>query len=372
MIINFFSDFCFPGGIPVHQGEIAKSLTDLYHDEVRLCVPWPLRYDMNEHKCFIENADKQGTLPELFDGLAYLKKIDSTEQLKTIIQEADINHFHGSFSTNRDFLGEAISCSSEKEKNLYTFHSESINPNCVSDISELKERLDRINIICAVSNNVRTSVKKVEEGRDIVVTPNGARLATSSCSEKNRPLTILFIGRLNKTKGIENVLRLANDLRDTRIRLIVVGEAEFEQRYHNEMLNISSQRNVVWIRNSLPRNEVLQLYTQSDIFYFPSHMEGQPIVVLDAIANGCVPVASYAGGLSEIITPGENGFLFDYEDYTSQFAAIRELCSKQSLLTRIKRQTRQTCLPSWDDTATLLHSIYNKITNGNDTNRFGA
>lgn len=368
MIINFFSDFCFPGGIPVHQGEIAKRLSEIYHDDVRICVPWPLRYDMAEHKTLINKADKEGKLSELFDGLTYLCKIENTQQLKHLIEEADVNHFHGSFSTNRAFLGEAIYCSADKRKNIYTFHSECANPQCLSDTNELKRRLDNINVICAVSSSVRSSVIKIIKDKKIIITSNGALAAEGLIYTDNRPITILFIGRLNKTKGIENVLRLAKDLKNTKIRLIVVGDAEFEPKYHFEMAALSLQENVVWINKSLSRNEILKLYTQSDIFYLPSHMEGQSIVVLDAIANGCVPVTSFVGGLNEIISYGKNGFIFDYEDYDGQIIKIKELCRNQNLLMQLKKQTKQTLLPSWEETTELLHSIYLEVANGHNSN----
>ena len=58
MVINYFSDFCFPGGIPVHQGLMAEELIKLGH-KVNICVPWPLRYDMEENKDFIiQNIEK--------------------------------------------------------------------------------------------------------------------------------------------------------------------------------------------------------------------------------------------------------------------------------------------------------------------------
>ena len=218
------------------------------------------------------------------------------------------------------------------------------------------------------NGSVRSSIMKIVNGRKIFITSNGALTAESSASKKDRPLTILFIGRLNKTKGIENVLRLAADLKGTQVRLIVVGDAEFEPEYHFRMSNLVSQENIVWLHKPLSRNEILQLYHQADIFYLPSHMEGQSIVILDAIANGCIPVTSFVGGLDEFISHGKNGFQFDYNDYASQLSAIKELCSNQDLLMRLKNQTKQTHLPSWDNTTELLHSLYLEVVNGNNTN----
>ncbi|MDV3429065.1 MAG: hypothetical protein LIR50_18895 [Bacillota bacterium] len=58
MIVNFFSDFCYPGGLSIHQGEVALILNEKYNVDIRICIPWPLRYDMKSHKDLIENCEK--------------------------------------------------------------------------------------------------------------------------------------------------------------------------------------------------------------------------------------------------------------------------------------------------------------------------
>lgn len=365
MIINFFSDFCFPGGIPVHQGILAERLHTLFGHTVRVCVPWPLLYDVKEHKQLIEKAFRDNTLEQMFFGLKYLERIETKQQLNEIIQNADINHFHGSFSTNREFLGEAIYASPEKQKNVYTFHSEAVNPKCESDIFELRKRISNINIICGVSRNVQKAVKSIFPKRDIIITDNGYSVAANDdCSvSSDRPFTILYIARLNKSKGIENVIKLAEDIKGSDIRLIIVGHAEFDKIYDAKMNNFIGISNIIWIKESLPYNEVLDLYKCADIFYFPSHMEGRPLVVLDAIANGCIPVVSKVGSLDDIIVDGKNGYLFDFDDYKNQYETIITLYKNPKLLHELKKNVLTTQLTSWNETAGKLDMIYRSICN---------
>lgn len=358
MVINFFSDFCFPGGISVHQGELAKVLDKKYGCNVNICIPWPLRYDMKEHIDLIEKYKEIGMLESFYDGLKYLCYVDSLECMKRMVSMADINHFHGSFSTNRDFLGEVIQAS-PKYKNLYTFHSEAINPKCNSDIGELLKRIDNVEKICAVSENVKLNVHSITN-REIYITNNG--YSSVSSVRNGNSFTILFIGRLNYTKGVENIIRFGYDIEKYDMKMIVVGDSEFDNIYHNEMERlVRCNSNVVWIEQSVSHKEILNLYKESDVFYFPSHMEGQPLVVLDALANGCVPVVSYAGGMGQIINNGVNGYVFGWDEYEKQKETIINLYKDKELLKKIKRKTFEIKLNTWEKTADYLYDLYSTM-----------
>lgn len=357
MVINYISDFCFPGGIPVHQGELARIFSEKYGFKMRICVPLPLRYDMEEHKNFICNAIKNNGLEKIYPPLKFLTPVHKYE-ISEIVNSADINHFHGSFSTNRSFLGEAINALDGRNNTYYTFHSEKINPECDSDKAELLGRLEKIETVFAVSSSVKKSVEKVIGKRNVIITPNGYSLSDDFPKSKEHPFTVLFIGRLNRTKGIENIIEFAERILNTDIRLIIVGASEFDNIYDKKLEKLSVETNIIWIKRSLPKSNILKLYLESDVFYFPSHMEGSPLVVLDAIANGCVPVVSYAGSLEEIIINRINGFIFDHNDLELQYSAIMEMYRDRTLYHIIKNNLLKTRLPSWEETADKLFEFY--------------
>ena len=68
---------------------------------------------------------------------------------------------------------------------------------------------------------------------------------------------------------------------------------------------------VIWIREMLPRPEVIQLYTHAAVFCCPSVYEPFGIINLEAMACETAVVASAVGGIPEVVVPGETGLLVD-------------------------------------------------------------
>lgn len=71
--------------------------------------------------------------------------------------------------------------------------------------------------------------------------------------------------------------------------------------------------NVVWVREMLPRAELVVLYSQAAVFVCPSVYEPFGIINLEAMACETPVVASAVGGIPEIVVPGETGLLVPFE-----------------------------------------------------------
>jgi starch synthase len=68
---------------------------------------------------------------------------------------------------------------------------------------------------------------------------------------------------------------------------------------------------VTWIREMLPRPEVIQLYSHAAVFCCPSVYEPFGIINLEAMACETAVVASAVGGIPEVVVPGVTGLLVD-------------------------------------------------------------
>lgn len=66
-----------------------------------------------------------------------------------------------------------------------------------------------------------------------------------------------------------------------------------------------------------PPDELAGLYAAADFIAIPSMFEGMPNVLLEAMACGVVPIVSDAGAMREVITDGENGFVFANDSRTA-------------------------------------------------------
>ncbi|NEO79666.1 glycosyltransferase family 4 protein [Moorena sp. SIO4G3] len=116
-----------------------------------------------------------------------------------------------------------------------------------------------------------------------------------------RPIKFLFVGRYERRKGIEELYIVINKL---------LPEFEFEFNFVGsipEYLQIKSPRVTYW--GLIKDVEKLQsIFQQCDVLVCPSHSEGMPTVILEAMASGLAVIATDVGAVSEMVSE-QNGWL---------------------------------------------------------------
>ncbi len=113
---------------------------------------------------------------------------------------------------------------------------------------------------------------------------------------------VLFVGRLEKVKGIDLLLKGLKLVRreDPRVRLLIYGRGSMEVVLKHEFVDF---------RGPVPYEEVHEAYGRGAVFALPSRYEGFPNSLLQAMASGLPVVASKVGGVPEIVKDGYNGLL---------------------------------------------------------------
>jgi glycosyltransferase involved in cell wall biosynthesis len=140
------------------------------------------------------------------------------------------------------------------------------------------------------------------------------------------PPMVLFVGRLEEVKGIR-VLLEASRLVTPEIEVVVVGRgplsAEVEEAASEGTLRYLGQCD--WVR-------IAELMDRARALVVPSLWEENcPMVVLEAGARGCPILASDRGGLIELVSDGEDGFLFPAGDHSVLADKIRAVASDVAL-----------------------------------------
>ena len=92
------------------------------------------------------------------------------------------------------------------------------------------------------------------------------------------------------------------------------------------------------------QNHVERLIPLAHVLLMPSEMESFGLVALEAMACGVVPVATRVGGVPELITDGEDGFLEPVGDIAAQAARVVELLTDDALHQRITAAGRERAL----------------------------
>jgi glycosyltransferase involved in cell wall biosynthesis len=154
---------------------------------------------------------------------------------------------------------------------------------------------------------------------------------------------LVFVGWVTQEKGVFEAIEVLYRLRRRHpfTTLTVVGSGRdlelFRARVHKRGLT-----DAVRLCGWLDRQKVQCILRDSDVFLFPSHSEGLPNAVLEAMAAGLPVVATRVGGVPDLICDGQNGFLVDVGDIDGMTTHISDLMQDPERASRIGALGRQT------------------------------
>ncbi len=139
-----------------------------------------------------------------------------------------------------------------------------------------------------------------------------------------------------------------------------------------------TREGVVWIREMLPRPDVVALLSAATAFVCPSIYEPLGIVNLEAMACETAVVATATGGIPEVVVHGETGLLvpieqatdgtgtpLDPDRYVADFAeALTSVVSDPDRAAAMGRAGRQRAIESfsWAAIAEQTRAIYDGLT----------
>lgn len=150
------------------------------------------------------------------------------------------------------------------------------------------------------------------------------------------PWRVVFAGRLDDRKGADQVVEAVVDLRGRGLDVSVdlVGDGPLRRWVEAQADAIG--HDIIRHHGWLPRSELEAVLAKGHLFLLPSASEGFPKVVAEAMAFGCVPVASATGGLGQtlsetggaVVLPANARWADEVEQMLSDPAALARLAAK--------------------------------------------
>ena len=181
---------------------------------------------------------------------------------------------------------------------------------------------------------------------------------------KKNTFTFLFVGRLVKDKGINELVSVFETLYKhyQHVRLVLVGEKEDNlDPLYPETDNTIGNNLAIEAVGAKYGDELLAYYAASDCFVFPSYREGFPNVVLEAGAMGLPSIVTDINGSREIIEHGRNGWIIPPKDETALYEAMENVLldykhtryvagnARQMIANRYEKSFVQQCLYDFYD-----------------------
>jgi glycosyltransferase involved in cell wall biosynthesis len=209
----------------------------------------------------------------------------------------------------------------------------------------------------AISESTREDlVARGLRGDDIVVIPNGVdvQALTPRPGEERFPdPTLLYLGRLQRYKRVDLVVRAAARLRErgvpVHLRVAGRGAAEDELRELAARLGLGGS---VSFEGFVSEERKLELMRRSWVHVLTSPKEGWGITNLEAAACGTPTVASDAPGLRDSVRHGETGYLVPHDDVDALTERLAELLTMPELRARMGASARRFAEElTWDEAA---------------------
>ena len=132
--------------------------------------------------------------------------------------------------------------------------------------------------------------------------PNGINLKEfenlKRHKKENKEKMLLYVGRLEKYKGVQYIIQSLPELQDFRLR--IVGKGPYEKELHELAERFGVVERIEWLKN-LSREELLECYADADIFLMLSSHESYGITVAEALAAGTPCVVAKGSALEEFV-----------------------------------------------------------------------
>lgn len=157
-----------------------------------------------------------------------------------------------------------------------------------------------------------------------VATPDLLAIGASRSYRAAAPLDVLFVGWVTEAKGIFELLAACRTLAQEgqRLRLHVCGNGDgFERARSYAIANGLDVTFHGWVDEAEKRERL----RAADVFVLPSHVEGFPNALVEAMAAGLPSVTTRVGSIPDFVVDGENGLLTDPRDVGALTDALRSL-----------------------------------------------
>jgi len=289
-----------------------------------------------------------------------------------LLQRPAIVHAHA--STGASFvrkslvllLARASGCKTIFHLHGGTFRQYALERSGVLMRRWIRHTLERSSLVIALSDSWAAFLRNFAPKARVAVVPNAVPLpdeAAGAAGGAAIPGRILFLGRLEPAKGTAELLDAVALLapRFPQLRLVMGGNGDLDGFQRGAAERGIADRIALpgWL-DAAARDAEL---ARASVFCLPSHAEGLPMAVLEAMAAGKAVVASSVGGIPELVQDGVNGLLVPAHDAAALAAALARLLDDDSLRRQLGVQARATVEARYSTRAVCgrLAAIYNDL-----------
>lgn len=192
----------------------------------------------------------------------------------------------------------------------------------------LKRTLNKAEKFIVLSKQWYTFFSEIVEEKKLLIMENGIILPESAEKDYDNH-NLLFLGRICREKGIAELIEAVEQIRrkipDVHLYLGGVFEDGSLKRL------TEGKEDYITCPGWVGSEEKKRMFKECSIFVLPSYFEGQPISLMEAMAEGLCVVASEVGGIPQIIERSEQGILVEPKNEAALEKALFRLLENINL-----------------------------------------
>jgi len=197
------------------------------------------------------------------------------------------------------------------------------------------------------------------KGVKTIKLPHGIELSDEKTEKRYGIIDILYVGGLNKLKGVHILIYAFKKLKYTNIKLHIIGKGKDEDEF--KKMAESDQR--IIFHGFVSDEELVRLYQKANITVVPSiWFEVFGLIIIESFKFGTPVIGSRIGGIPEIIEDGYNGLLFDAGNVDELRDKLEYLIDKPSELRRLEEGAFESVKRyDMDEHIRKLAALYNNM-----------
>ncbi|MFM8177598.1 MAG: N-acetyl-alpha-D-glucosaminyl L-malate synthase BshA [Candidatus Kapaibacterium sp.] len=352
---------CYPtyGGSGVVATELGMELARRGHQVHFITYAMPFRLDRFQENVFFHEVEipSYPLMEHQLYTLALAGKIIDVVKYEQI----DILHVHYAIPhAVSGFLAKQIVQQTHPVKVVTTLHGTDITLLGLEPtfLPLIRFALEQSDAITAVSNYLREkTVQSFTPGHDIRVIPNFVDTTVYRRLEEHRATIrsriakegehlMLHTSNFRSVKRVQDTIRVLDEVRASiPARLVLVGdgpERADAERLSRE-LGVSDHVTFLGKQTALP-----ELLSAADLFLLPSQSESFGLSALEAMACSVPVIASNVGGIPELVSHGENGYVAELGDVSRMARYAVELLTNPKRWASFSRKARESAVAKYD------------------------
>lgn len=235
----------------------------------------------------------------------------------------------------------------------------------------LRALLGLPDVLVVLANVELAAYRRFLPRKRIVLVPNGIDAASFANDRRQatggRALRLVFLGRLARIKGVhELLLGLRSALeRGANVRLYIAGSGPEEVELRATVARLGMGDAVTFAGATFEGGKS-GLLRDTDVFVLPSHSEGLPIALLEAMAAGNAVIATPVGAIPDVVVPGLHGLLVPPGDAAAVAGAILTMDADRDAVARMQQACRERIAASYslERLAEGFMDLYAQLTTG--------